>query len=342
MRGQRRPDPMSRCQGVIAQLRHDRVIPDPFGLTEFITRLERRRGRRIRLEPVTIARTVPWAPCGVLVSTTTSDRIYFTCAMSGWHRTHIAVHEIGHLLLDHPGHPAGAIMDVLAALMPRLDPRLIVKVLGRSLRAEQHGVYRDEHEREAENFATRLLAARLPRTRHRTALKSVYPLWSALTQAVPQVVLDAQPHHDPAFQLHRLLVEISDVLCLLSPYRSAETAARAATAAGRSGLAGERAAAVIEAAVVAEALRTHRQGGDPVSPACECFDPARQHHLTLRDEARWYALLARALMEHADAAGTGGPTAVPTRPARPRPLTVIGPAACCEGPPTEPEPPSCC
>lgn len=57
------------------------------------------------------------------------------------------------------------------------------------------------------------------RKRHRRDFKRLEPLWTLLTTAVPEVVLDAgKAGRDPHLRFQRRVVEIRDVLVQLSPY----------------------------------------------------------------------------------------------------------------------------
>ncbi|WP_344446862.1 MAB_1171c family putative transporter, partial [Kitasatospora nipponensis] len=66
------------------------------------------------------------------------------------------------------------------------------------------------------------------------------PLWTALTGAVPEVVLTARLGRGPRVRLHRLVIEIRDAALALAPYASEELRERAALAAGAAGAGGER------------------------------------------------------------------------------------------------------
>ncbi|WP_131740469.1 hypothetical protein [Actinomadura roseirufa] len=88
---------------------------------------------------------MPEGLCGMYVSTAETDYVYTTSRTTPFHRQHIALHEIGHLLADHQGGAGTG--ELAAALLPDLNPALVRAVLGRT-------GYTSEQEREAEYFAT--------------------------------------------------------------------------------------------------------------------------------------------------------------------------------------------
>ncbi|WP_308402570.1 MAB_1171c family putative transporter [Streptomyces sp. TBY4] len=67
---------------------------------------------------------------------------------------------------------------------------------------------------------------------YRRALRQVEPLWTALTEVVPDVVLNDPVGRSPRLRLHRRLIEIWDVVLVLRAYVPAQTldAAQTATA----------------------------------------------------------------------------------------------------------------
>lgn len=139
-----------RCEQLIGAL----YIPDPFDMRKFLTGLARQRGRTIELIPATLPVTLP---CGMLISTDDADYIFHATDTTPLHAQHIDMHEVGHLLLDHAVEsvddqaPMLAHQAAVRSLLPDLSPELIRRILGRT-------VYSDAHEREAELFASILLA----------------------------------------------------------------------------------------------------------------------------------------------------------------------------------------
>ena len=68
-----------------------------------IADLERRRNRMIFLHPFTSG---PGIPCGLWLATARADHIFHEAATTPWHRTHIILHEVAHMLLGHGGSPS--------------------------------------------------------------------------------------------------------------------------------------------------------------------------------------------------------------------------------------------
>lgn len=131
-----------RCESRLASV----PIPIPFDLTAFCTDLGRTRGRPITV--VLIAMDAR-SPSGLWLSGTTADYIVCEQATTPLHRTHIALHEIGHLLCGHqPGGPGtGAHLD---RLFPHLAPSLVRSALARTS-------YSTDEESEAEMLASLIL-----------------------------------------------------------------------------------------------------------------------------------------------------------------------------------------
>jgi hypothetical protein len=118
----------------------------PFDLGRFVAGLERQWDRPIQLRPFTSG---PGCPCGLWIGTADADYIYHEAGTTPFHRTHIALHEIAHMLLGHR-HTA-ACDQILRLLAPDVDQALIHLILGRS-------AYSTAEEREAEILASIILS----------------------------------------------------------------------------------------------------------------------------------------------------------------------------------------
>jgi hypothetical protein len=139
-----------RCQAIVDSLE----LPEPFDIRALASALGQRRGRPIHL----VAMRVPLAPvCGVWLSTSDFDAIFYEAATSPLHREHIIAHELGHLLSEHEA-PATMSEDVAKVLLPDLDPALVRRALNRSN-------YTTDEEREAEMIASLLSIAASRRRR---------------------------------------------------------------------------------------------------------------------------------------------------------------------------------
>lgn len=125
-------------------------IPEPWDFEQFCTCVAGHTGRALQVTPVP---AMPEGLCGMYLSTAGTDYVYTTTRTTPFHREHIALHEIGHLLASHKGG-VGAV-DLAATLLPDLNPALVRAVLGRAS-------YTSEQEREAEYFATLVMERAKP------------------------------------------------------------------------------------------------------------------------------------------------------------------------------------
>jgi hypothetical protein len=123
----------------------DLDIPQPFDLSRFLAHVERRRSRRIFVHPFTSG---PGIPCGLWLGTARADHIFHEAGTTPWHRTHITLHEVAHMLLGHGG--GGSKPGLERLLAPDVDPALVRLILGR-------GMYTTAEEREAEMMASMIL-----------------------------------------------------------------------------------------------------------------------------------------------------------------------------------------
>jgi len=135
------------AKGRHAALVRELAVPVPFDLRQFVAGLERQRHRPIRLRPFNSG---PGVPCGLWIGTADADYIYHEAGTTPFHATHIAVHELAHMLL---GHRHTAAWERLVGLMaPDVDQALITLILGRS-------AYGTAEEREAETLASYILSS---------------------------------------------------------------------------------------------------------------------------------------------------------------------------------------
>jgi hypothetical protein len=153
-----------RCKQIISSL----DIPQPFHTEAFLAGLAAQRGRRIELIHAELihAPLATGLPCGMLVATDEIDYIVHRTDTTVLHAQHADMHEVGHVLLGHSQHTgattdaedaesieeraAQATAEALHLLLPDLSPRLIRRILGRT-------VYGTREEWEAETFASELM-----------------------------------------------------------------------------------------------------------------------------------------------------------------------------------------
>lgn len=155
-------------------------IPSPFDIWELCGRVAERHGRPIRLEPV---RLPVDGPCGLWISATDVDYIFYEQDTSQLHQEHIIAHELGHVIC---GHKENAVLgeETSRLLLPNLDPRMVQGVLARTY-------YTSAEEQEAEMVASLILqeANRTPLERNwtvpREAAESVQRLDRSLRNTAP-------------------------------------------------------------------------------------------------------------------------------------------------------------
>ncbi len=128
---------------------------------------------------------------------------------------------------------------------------------------------------------------------HMRARYRLGPLWTALCQAVPEVVQVTSPRgrRPVRERVYRQLIEIHDALVVLQPYLTPEINTRAADLATQLRIRAGRRAAAIEAARIAGALEALRSGVRPPGPGMRFSDPETPD---LVGELAWYSDVALA------------------------------------------------
>lgn len=130
-----------RCKRELRALQ----IRPPLDVRLLCRRLGERRGKPIRLVSYPIP--VP-GPFGLWLSTRSADYILYQQETSRSHQEHIILHEVGHVLADHPSDETDD--SVWRDLLGNIPPDAIRRALRRSS-------YDETHEREAELVATVIL-----------------------------------------------------------------------------------------------------------------------------------------------------------------------------------------
>lgn len=131
-----------RCEEQIDQLR----VRAPLDVVALCEELSERRGRPINLLALS---TRSSNPSGLWVAAKKADYIFYEASAGEEHRSHIILHELGHLVFAHTG--VAELDDLTARLLaPNLDPRLVRQLLCRDS-------YGNVDEQEAELFATLIL-----------------------------------------------------------------------------------------------------------------------------------------------------------------------------------------
>jgi hypothetical protein len=130
-----------RCRRLLREL----DIRPPLDVSELCRRLAAKRGRPIRLVPYPIE--IP-GPFGLWFGTESVDYILYQKETTRPHQDHIILHEIGHIIADHPSDETDD--DAWDNVLPDPPPTGLRRGLRRTC-------YDSEHEREAELIATIIL-----------------------------------------------------------------------------------------------------------------------------------------------------------------------------------------
>ena len=128
----------------------DMCLPSPFSVQAFCDQLAKRRGRGIHIHLLPL-RSGEGIPCGTWLATDETDHIFVEQETSAFHRDHIVLHELGHMLCGHESPP-----ETFALLTGQdIDLTRVRQILNRSR-------YGTKEEREAELVAS-LIQARIAR-----------------------------------------------------------------------------------------------------------------------------------------------------------------------------------
>jgi hypothetical protein len=263
------------------------AVPVPFELTEFRARIQRHTQRVVNLIP-TVMRT--GAPSGIWLRTARADYFYYEEQTSPFHQAHIVLSLSAHVLL---GDTSGASVD--PRIVPHVSPPLARMMIDGIVGSPVTNL-------EAETFAFLALEyacpAAYPPSLARRAIRQLWPLHSALRDAVPEVTGASVCQFWPAasFRLHRQVIQIRDAALALRPYRDPEVAAVATQAARASGLAGGDLAAAVEASVLSAAMHA-RAAGDPMRNVAGYAGRAPAAGPDLRSETACLVKVARAFAQ---------------------------------------------
>lgn len=134
-----------RCRQALGQL--DIAAGRQLCVVDIRDRMQRRRGRPLRLVPVV---TGPGWPSGMWVESEDIDVVLFDAATSAVHQVNIIAHEFGHIMLGHAGTQRGS---STGSAFRWLEMDLAPSVMWRT-------GFDDGDEHEAEVFAT-MVCARL-------------------------------------------------------------------------------------------------------------------------------------------------------------------------------------
>lgn len=133
--------------GRAADLIADVDLPEPFSVREFLKQLAARRGRPIILHavPAGWCGSANW--CGAWLDTEACDHIVFVQDWSTVKTAQTVLHEVGHVLFEHPGQPLPD--EISLGAVNRADIR----------RARGRTAFDTPEELSAEAFSTLVLQA---------------------------------------------------------------------------------------------------------------------------------------------------------------------------------------
>lgn len=114
----------------------------PLDVEDLCAKLAAKRGRPIELVPYPLP--VP-GPFGLWLATTHRDLVLYQVETTRGHQEHIILHEVGHIISEHPGDETDD--RALAEIAPTLPPETVRRALRRT-------GYDDAQEHEAELVAT--------------------------------------------------------------------------------------------------------------------------------------------------------------------------------------------
>ncbi|MER5361284.1 hypothetical protein [Streptomyces sp. NPDC002785] len=137
----RAPRSRERCEDLVRSL----DIQAPFDVEALCRSIAEQRGRPLYLHS-TPGVTGTDIPCGAWLATEKADHIFHEQSTSPLHRTHIILHELGHMLLGHQSALDNSGTGISAALFPDLSPAMVTSLMKRAS-------YNTEDERSAEYLA---------------------------------------------------------------------------------------------------------------------------------------------------------------------------------------------
>src|SRR5437879_5289097 len=92
-----RRDVLASVAALTAQLR---VLPNPWDIAVLCDRLAEQRNRPLLLRPVDL----PAFPFGLWYDDGQRDHVLYRARLAGFHRDHVILHELCHMIADHNRH----------------------------------------------------------------------------------------------------------------------------------------------------------------------------------------------------------------------------------------------
>lgn len=114
-----------RCVALVAAL----DLPADCDTDAVLAAVSRQRDKSIVLHPMP-GLSQPGSPCGVWLDTPDADHVFYETQTSGLHQSMIVLHELGHVISNHPAQE-GDFTYLTTRLLPGLDPSMVSRVLTR-------------------------------------------------------------------------------------------------------------------------------------------------------------------------------------------------------------------
>ncbi|MDG4794995.1 DUF6545 domain-containing protein [Micromonospora sp. WMMD1082] len=273
--------------------------PAPYTVDAWCAAIGEARGSSLLIRELPLGAGMPPA---VVLRKDNEDTIFVDPALSSLARTQVVLHEVAHVVLEHPGDALRGPVDPAIEVEAELAADLLSQCLTQA--ATTHAAHRAA----AAGVPSRRGAPSAWWADRRTDWH-LLQLWMTLRDGMPDAAIVGTSTAAPApveirgrRQRYRTVVEIHDALRILRPWCSSQVRDSATRRARRHRLEPDAVVAVAEAATVAVALRhrgaaRHRGGGVALRPGfgdVEVLGTPHDVHDVL-SEARRLADIARAL-----------------------------------------------
>lgn len=129
-----------KCRELVENL----PLPRPFSVPALVEMLAEHTNREIHIRTLPPGLTIN--ACGAWLQLADQDVIFVEDTTSRFHREHIVLHEIGHMICDHRSGTADIVRD-FGRLLPDLSPTLVRRLMTRTS-------YTTDEEQEAELVAS--------------------------------------------------------------------------------------------------------------------------------------------------------------------------------------------